>query len=248
MSQRRSPRKVHHILALPKRDVQIAPPFGEEVAQEVGFLIELMDLNPAEAILDVASGAGRHALELARRGYRNVTAMDLSDQLLTIGRKMAATLELGIKFVKGDPAKRHADEAYDAALVLGGGAFGLMESDDQNQAILDATYSALKPGGRIALTALNLLHLIRHEKDLSGFDPQTHYFSTTEKVTVEGDDAMAELPVRERCYVFPGLKRDLERTGFRNVIGFGAESGRFSSRAISTDSPDILVYAVKPKS
>jgi 2-polyprenyl-3-methyl-5-hydroxy-6-metoxy-1,4-benzoquinol methylase len=246
MTQRRSPRKVHHRLALPERNVQIAPPFGEEVAQEVGFLIELMDLKPAEAILDAASGAGRHALELARRGYRNVTAMDLSDQLLTIGRKTAASLELHVNFVKGDPGKHHGADVYDAAILLGGGAFGLMESDDQNQAILEATYAALKPGGRLALTALNLLNLIRFEKDLSGFDPQTHYFSTSERVTVEGDQ-VEELPVRERCYVFPGIKRDLERTGFRNVIGFGAEAGRFSSRAISTDSPDLLVYAIKPK-
>jgi ubiquinone/menaquinone biosynthesis C-methylase UbiE len=217
------------------------------VAQEVGFLIELMDLKPDEAILDVASGAGRHALELARRRFRNVTAVDLSDQLLSIGRKTAESLGLEVNFTKADASKRHAQEAYDAALVLGGGAFGLLESDEENQAILDATYAALKPGGRIALTAMNLLYLIRHEKDLSGFDPQTHYFSTTEPVAVEGD-VVEELPVRERCYVFPGIKRDLERAGFRNVIGFGAEPGRFSSRAISTDSPDILAYAVKPKS
>ena len=246
MPQRRTPRKVHHILAVPQISVEIAPPFGEEVAQEVGFLIELMDLRPSEAILDVASGAGRHALEMARRGYRNVTAVDLSDQLLGIGRKTAEALGLQVSFVKGDATKRNAADAYDAALVLGGGAFGLMESDEENVAILDATFAALKPGGRIALTAMNLLYLIRHEKDLSGFDPQTHYFSTSERVTIEGD-VVEEFPVRERCYVFPGIKRDLERAGFRNVIGFGAEPGRFSSRAISTDSPDILVYAVKPK-
>jgi hypothetical protein len=175
-----------------------------------------------------------------------VTAIDLSDQLLGIGRKTAEALGYDVQFVKADAATRHAQDAFDAALILGGGAFGLLESDEANQAILEATCAALRPGGRLALSALNLLYLIRHEKDLSGFDPQTHYFSTAERVSIEGD-VVEELPVRERCYVFPGLKRDLERVGFRNVIGFGAEPGRFSSRAISTDSPDILVYAVKPK-
>jgi len=93
---------------------------------------------------------------------------------------------------------------------------------------------------------MSLLYLLRHLKDLSGFDPQTNYLSSTERVQIEGD-VLEELPVRERYYVFPGIKRDLEHVGFRNVIGFGVDSGRFSSRAITTEFPELLVYAVKPK-
>jgi ubiquinone/menaquinone biosynthesis C-methylase UbiE len=243
---KRPPRKVHHILTLPTLDVEREPPFGREVAQEMEFLIELMDLKPKEAILDVASGAGRHALELARREFRNVTALDLSDQLLAIGRRSAEALGLSVKFTKGDARKPVAREEFSAALILGGGAFGLMESDEENQAILDATFTALKPGGRIALDAMNLLHLIRQQKDLSGFDPQTNYLATTEQVHIEGD-VVEELPLHERYYVFPGLKRDLEKAGFRNIMGFGADAGRFSSRAITTDDPALLIYAIKPK-
>ncbi len=243
----RPPRKVHHILPLPRLDVEKAPPFGREVSQEVDFLIELMDLRPDEEILDVASGAGRHALELARREFRHVTAIDLSDQLLGIGRRCAETLGLAVDFVKGDARKPMEAERFDAALLLGGGAFGLMESDAENYAILDATYASLKPGGRLALSAMNLLHLIRHRQDLSGFDPQTNFLTTTERVQIEGD-VVEELPLHERYYVLPGLRNDLGRVGFRNIMGFGADAGRFSSRAIATDDPEILVYAMKPKS
>jgi len=246
MTKVRPPRKVHHILSLPHADAESDSPLGREVAQEMTFLIELMDLKPREAILDVASGAGRHALELARRGYDHITALDLSDQLLAIGRRSAGALGLTVDFVKGDARKPFAEEEYDAAFILGGGAFGLMESDRENQAILEATYQALVPGGRVALSAMNLLHLIRHGKDLSGFDPQTNYLATTEQVQIEGD-VVDDLPLRERYYVFPGLKRDLERAGFRNIMGFGADAGRFSSHAITTDAPEILMYAVKPK-
>ena len=244
---RRPPRKVHHQLSVPTGTTEMETPLGPEVAQEVDFLIELIELGPEEAILDVASGAGRHALELARRGFRNVTAIDLSDQLLAIGRRTADVLGLEVNFQKHDARHPHARDAYDVALLLGGGAFGLMESDQENLAVLDATFAALRPGGRMAMSAMSLLHLIRHAKDLSGFDPQTHYFSSTERVHVEGD-VVEELPLRERYYVFPGLKRDLENVGFHQVIGFSAEPGRYSSRAITTDLPELLVYAVKPRS
>jgi SAM-dependent methyltransferase len=244
MIKQRPPRKVHHILTLPQMEPKTAP-IGREVAAEMEFLIELLDLKPDEAILDVASGAGRHALELARRGFRRVTALDLSDQLLAIGKRTAEALDLRVEFVKGDPRRPVKKAEFDVAIILGGGAFGLMESDEENDRILDATFTALKPGGRVAISAMNLLHLIRDGKNLSGFDPQTNYLSTTEPVAVEGD-VVEELPLRERYYVFPGLKRDLTRVGFRNVMGFGADAGRYSSRAISTDDPEILLYAVKP--
>jgi len=246
MAAQRPPRKMHHVLTLPELETETEAPFGPEVAQEADFLTELMELKPDEDILDVASGAGRHALEFARRGFTHVTAIDLSDQLLAIGSRTAETLGLKVHFLKEDARHVHAREKYDAALLLGGGAFGLMESDKENVSVIDSTFAALKPGGRIALSAMSLLYLIRHLKDLSGFDPQTNYLSSTERVSIEGD-ILEELPVRERYYVFPGIKRDLENVGFRNVIGFGVDAGRFSSRAITTDFPELLVYAVKPK-
>ena len=244
---RRIPRKVHHVLPLPRLDMEANPPFGREVAQEVEFLIQLMDLKTNEAILDVAAGAGRHALELARRGFTNVTAMDPSDQLLAIGGKCAASLDLKVKFLKGDAQKPAGKEEYEAALLLGGGAFGLMESDNENVQVLDAIFDALKPGGRFALSAMSLLNLLRHRSDLSNFDPETNYLTTTEHVPVEGD-TIEEFPLHERYYVVPGLRNDLLRVGFRNVMAFGADSGRYSSRSVTTDDPEILMFATKPKS
>jgi len=120
-----------------------------------------------------------------------------------------------------------------------------MDNDAENQAILDATFTP-QAGGRVVLSAMNLLWLLRNVEDLSGFDPQTHYMTTKERVLVE-EGGEEELPLHERYYVFPGLRRDLERAGFRNVIGFGADAGRFSSRSINTESPQILLYALKPK-
>ena len=67
--------------------------------------------------------------------------------------------------------------------------------------------------------------------------------------SVTGEDApirIDELPLHERYYVYPGIKHDLENAGFRNVMGFGVHPGRFSSSAVSTGAPLLLLYAVKP--
>lgn len=49
----------------------------EDTARQVDFLEEKLNLKKGEKILDLACGFGRHALELARRGY-DVTGVDIS--------------------------------------------------------------------------------------------------------------------------------------------------------------------------
>jgi cyclopropane fatty-acyl-phospholipid synthase-like methyltransferase len=52
--------------------------FTRNTIAEVEFLIETLELSPGASILDVRCGTGRHAIELARRGYR-VTGVDLDE-------------------------------------------------------------------------------------------------------------------------------------------------------------------------
>ena len=63
-------------------------PYVQNTAQEVEFIEREIGHDRSKLILDVDCGTGRHALELARRGYR-VVGVDLSESLLAQGRKMA---------------------------------------------------------------------------------------------------------------------------------------------------------------
>ena len=45
-------------------------------AEEVGLLIRSVGLERNDRILDLCCGQGRHSLELARRGFPNVTGLD----------------------------------------------------------------------------------------------------------------------------------------------------------------------------
>ena len=60
--------------------------FTKNTVNEVDFLVEELRLKPGATILDVGCGTGRHAIELARRGYM-VTGVDLSSGMLAEAKK-----------------------------------------------------------------------------------------------------------------------------------------------------------------
>jgi len=220
-------------------------PFTKGTGQEVEFLIGLLSLTPRHRVLDVACGPGRHSVEMARRGIK-VVGVDISDKLLAIARKTAELENVAtVEFVKADARDIPYTDEFDAAICLCEGAFGLLESDTENERVLNSIFKALKPGGKMALTALSLLSLLRRQKDLSGFDPQTNLLERNEMHAVEG--GTEELfRFHERYYDFPGLKLLLDRVGFRHILGFGCRAGDYSARAITLDDIEILVYAEKP--
>ena len=53
----------------------------QRTAAEIDFLEHVLGLERGAAILDLACGHGRHAIELARRGY-TVTGQDINDFFL----------------------------------------------------------------------------------------------------------------------------------------------------------------------
>ena len=62
--------------------------FTKNTVAEVDFVLELLELPAGASILDVGCGTGRHAVELARRGYA-VTGLDLSSEMLRVAAEAA---------------------------------------------------------------------------------------------------------------------------------------------------------------
>ena len=103
------------------------------------------DLTGAAAgshVLDVATGTGDLAIELAGRGAE-VTAMDFSPAMLEIAREKAP----GIVFEEGDAlALRYDDASFDAVTV----GFGARNFGDLDQGLREMA-RVIRPGGRVVV-------------------------------------------------------------------------------------------------
>lgn len=118
------------------------------------FLDILKPLKDAR-ILDLACGQGRHALELARRGYSGIEGIDRSHYLVQRGRSVAKKENLNVKFREGDVRKIVLPaDALDVVLILGN-SFGYFESANEDSKVLQEVRRVLKPWGRILVDVTN---------------------------------------------------------------------------------------------
>jgi len=104
-------------------------------------------------ILDIACGTGRHALEMARRGY-SVTGIDISENMLNAAKKKAFDQKLQINFVKRDMRELDCNDQFDAAYMLFT-AIILTRNEDLIK-LFDGLGSCLGEGGLFIIEVGNL--------------------------------------------------------------------------------------------
>ena len=110
---------------------------------DIAFLRSVFTGNE---ILDVACGAGRHAIPLARAGY-DVTAVDISSDFLAKGRD--AGRGLAIDWREGDMRELPWHGRFDGVLCFGN-SFGYLGRDG-TRASVAAIARAMKRGARFVL-------------------------------------------------------------------------------------------------
>lgn len=104
--------------------------------------------KPARQILDLPCGHGRHAIGLARRGYR-MTGIDMSGEELLVAKQMTPS-GLKITWKQGEMQRLGlAARRYDGAYCMGN-SFGYL-SLDKMHVFLGALAGSLKPGARFAI-------------------------------------------------------------------------------------------------
>ncbi len=120
-------------------------------SSEVGFFVSVTGLSQDAKILDLCCGQGRHSLELARKGFKNVEGLDRSRYLVTRARGLANREGLGVKFREGDARKTHyPSDAFDCVMILGN-SFGYFETVRDDLQVLKEVFRVLKPNGRCLL-------------------------------------------------------------------------------------------------
>lgn len=111
--------------------------------KEVAALVADLKLQLNMPILDIACGAGRHAVELARQGY-NVTGVDISSESLALAR--ARSQDTSAVFIEADLDTWEPDNQFQSAYWLGNGLTYLPPA--RFSSWLKRLHARLKPGAR----------------------------------------------------------------------------------------------------
>lgn len=122
---------------------------------EVDYLIQNLGLKKESKILDLCCGQGRHALELASRGFLYVAGVDRSSYLIRLARKRALAQGLSIQFSEGDARKIRLGENTQDFVYLMGNSFGYFEREEDDRLVLESIKRILVSCGKIALDITN---------------------------------------------------------------------------------------------
>jgi len=217
---------------------------------EAQFVMEALAISAGSQVLDVGCGYGRHAMEMAARGY-HVVGLDSSLPLLLRGADEAQRRGLTINFVHGDMRDMAFDAQFDGAYCLFS-TFGYFD-DETNKKTAQNICRALKPGARCVFEVLNRDYIIAElplrvwwEGDgcvvLEEVD--FNYFSSrliSNRSVVFDDGRQLEQEISIRSFGLHELGKLLHAAGFRvvEVSGNMITKGRF----FGAQSRDIVVIA-----
>lgn len=133
--------------------LEIYRPFLEErTARELDGLLALAQPAPDARILDLCCGHGRHAVELAARGYA-VTGVDLSRTYLDEARAAARGRGVKVRWRRADMRELPYAGEFDLVVNLYN-AWGYFEEEAENQRVLEGVARCLAPGGQLFIDLL----------------------------------------------------------------------------------------------
>ena len=223
----------------------------ERTAAEVDGVVTQLGLGPGACLLDLCCGPGRHAVPLARLGFR-VTGLDLSRRLLAEAAAAAAGHGEPVGLVAADMRRLpFADASFDAVVNLFH-AFGCLEDQTQDELVLAEVARVLAPGGRFLLEVANREALVRgwHDSEVVRTDgglvvlqERTLDLRASRDLTsytlLHPDGRRTTLEHAIRLYTLTELAAMLERAGLELL----EVSGDLDGNPLELDSPFLVTLS-----
>ena len=221
--------------------------FTKGTENEAAFLVDAVDLQPGARVLDVGCGPGRHAHALGRRGIE-VLGVDISQRFVEVARQ---TETPGVRFERLDARALPFEGEFDAVISLCQGAFGLAGGPgataavDPDGTVLEGMVRALRPGGRVAVSAFSAYFQIRYLEDTDRFDARTGVnHERTELRSPDGARATHDLWTS--CFTPRELRLLARLAGLEVVHLWSVTPGSYAAGEPDLDQPELLLVARRP--
>ena len=207
----------------------------EVAGAEVEGALGLLGIQDGAEVLDFCCGPGRHALELARRGFR-VVGVDRTEPYLEVGRQRAGAKGLEVTFVQEDVRRFRQEGRFDAAVSIYT-SFGYFKDPSDDRQVLENLYASLRPGGKLLMDMSGKEVVARLFRDRSWTEPEEGVFFLEERrasggwewienrwILIRGEERY-EQQFSVRIYSGVELKALMLAAGFSSVELFGTLEG-----------------------
>jgi SAM-dependent methyltransferase len=206
----------------------------EQAKQEVDQFLALAGIKEG-TVLDLACGPGRHAIELAKRGYK-VTGVDRSPFLISKARERARAADIEVEWVQQDMRSFERPDAFDFAINMFS-AFGYFEDKSEDIQVLNRLYLSLVPGGVLVVDTVGKEWLAKHFDATSSSREEDGTLLVTRREIVEDwtrirsewflikGDGVKSFESKINVYSGQELRSLLENVGFESVELYGDLQG-----------------------
>jgi SAM-dependent methyltransferase len=222
----------------------------ERTTQEIDFILALAGINPGDRILDIGCGAGRHSIELSRRGY-DVLGIDPSQAMVAAAKERAVEQKVEPEFLQMRGEDLEFEAEFDLALCLFTTLGQVKDKEDNHQLLINAS-QALRDGGHFILELQQPAwvegHLKMKERLGSGesyVDVERDYDKphkiVTEVFTRISSGGQQVYLLRYRLFNRDEIEQLLKNVGFDNLNFYAG----YERKSLVDDCPAMVIDAVK---